>query len=137
LIISKTYIQPTGVRPTKLNLGLRGVDFKFSRELGRPVTLFGDIPPRYKIRETVLSFLNRFIEVVRCVTREYWIEPMRYQDFDQYAVSYWDGKRVYKGPLVGLDIGVGGVPISSAPPFSEHSPKMDEIRSILRPNNNG
>ena len=51
-----------------------------SKEGRRPLIL-GDIPPRSKAKETVLRFLNRFIETVRYITEEYWVEPARFKIF--------------------------------------------------------
>lgn len=44
-------------------------------ERGRTPLLLGvEVPPRMKAKETVIRFLNRFIEAVRYITKEYWVE---------------------------------------------------------------
>jgi hypothetical protein len=100
-------------------------------EEGRKPLLLGDIPRRSKDKEVVLHFLNRFIEAVRYVTQEYWIEPIRYQDITEYEVSYWDGKQRYSAVTTGLSFGTGGVAIGTGHPFIVKDEKMREIANIL------
>src|SRR3989304_2314625 len=81
------------------------VEIKFPQivdvlERGRTPLLLGNIPPRNKAKEIVLRFLNRFIETVRYVTEEYWVEPARYQDILSFDISYWDGNKRYHGSSV-------------------------------------
>jgi hypothetical protein len=98
---------------------------------GRKPLLLGDIPPRSKDKEVVLRFLNRFIEAVRYVTEEYWIEPIRYQDITEYEVSYWDGKQRYPAVTAGFSFGTGGAAIGTGHPFMVRDEKMREIANIL------
>lgn len=100
-------------------------------EKGRKPLVLGDIPPRSKAKETLLRFLNHFIETVRCVTEEYWVEPARYQDVLSYEVFYWDGKRKYPAALAMLDTGVGGFRIGTGHPFQIKPEKMQELTDIL------
>jgi len=112
------------------------IEMKFPRRLdlsekGRKPLLLGDIPPRNKAKEIVLRFLNRFIETVRYVTEEYWVEPARYQDILSYQVFYWDGKKMYPAALTMLDTGVGGIAIGKEHPFQVKTEKIQELRNIL------
>jgi hypothetical protein len=51
-------------------------------EKGRTPLLLGMIvPPRMKAKEIVIRFLNRFIDVVRYTTQEYWVEHARYKTY--------------------------------------------------------
>lgn len=110
------------------------IEFPWKMDLceeGRqPVTL-GDVPPRNKAKEEVLRFLNRFIETVRYVTQEYWVEPARYQDLLTYEVFYWDGKTRYTAQLMLLDTGVGGIGIGTGNPFQISGEKLGELNDIL------
>lgn len=101
-----------------------------SEEGRRPVTL-GDVPPKNKAKEGVLRFLNRFIETVRYITQEYWVEPARYQDLLAYEVFYWDGKTRYPAQLMLLDTGVGGIGIGTGNPFQISAEKLGELNDIL------
>ena len=98
---------------------------------GRKPLILGDIPPRSKAKETVLRFLNRFIETVRYITEEYWVEPARYQDMLSYEVFYWNGKKRYPARLTMLDTGVGGIRIGTGHPFQLKAEKMQELINIL------
>jgi len=80
-------------------------------EKGRRLTFFKDVPSRIKDKEIILQFLNRFIEVVKMITEEYWIEPIRYQDILSYTVSYWDGRERYPAGYVALEQGVGDIKV--------------------------
>lgn len=100
-------------------------------EEGRKPLLLGDIPTRTKDKEVVLLFLNRFIETVRYVTEEYWIEPIRYQDITEYEVSYWDGKQKYSAVTTGFSFGTGAVALGTGHPFTVIDEKKKEIESIL------
>lgn len=105
-----------------------GIDLS---EEGRKPLLLGDIPPRRKAKEIVLRFLNRFIETVRYVTEEYWVEPARYQDILSYEVFYWDGKKRHQAGLTLLDTGVGGIRVGTGSPFQVKDEKMQELMDIL------
>lgn len=107
--------------PFKLNL----------LEQGRKPLLLGDIPPRSRDKEVVLRFLNRFVETVRIVTEEYWIEPIRYQDVTEYEISFWDGKQNYPVVTAGFSFGTGGVAIGTGHPFIVKDEKMQEITNML------
>lgn len=100
-------------------------------ETGRIPLLLGNIPPRNGAKETVLRFLNRFIETMRYVTEEFWVEPARYQDMLSYKVFYWDGKKRYPAMVSLIDTGVGGFALSSGHPFQIESGKMNELKNIL------
>lgn len=100
-------------------------------EKGRKPTILGDIPPRSKAKEIVLNFLNRFIEVVRYISEEYWVEYARYQDILSYEAFYWDGKNKYPALIMMLDTGVGGIGIGNVPPFQIEAEKMQRIKKIL------
>jgi hypothetical protein len=109
--------------PWKMNL----------EENGREPLLLGDIPPRHKAKETALAFVNRFIEVVRYITAEYWVERVRYQDILSYEEFYWDGKqRLAPEKLVLIDTGVGGIGIGTGPAFKVKEEKMIQIRTLLK-----
>lgn len=105
------------------------VDFS---EIGRKPTLIGDVLPRSKAKETALRFLNRFIEAVRCVTGEYWVEPVRYQDVLAYETFYWDGKKKYPANLTLLDSGVGGFRVGGGHPFQVEKEKIGQLIDILK-----
>lgn len=98
---------------------------------GRKPLLLGDIPPRGKAKEVVLRFLNQFIETVRYVTEEYWVEPARYPDVLSFQVFYWDGKKRYPAGIHLMDTGVGGMAMGAGHPFQIEAEKMKELRSIL------
>jgi hypothetical protein len=102
-------------------------------EIGRtPIVLGGvPLPPRHKAKETVVRFLNRFIDVVRYTTSEFWVEKVRYQDLLSYQVYYWDGKNKISGRFAFIDNGVGGVMMCRGNPFQVHSQKLDKINDLL------
>lgn len=100
-------------------------------ERGRTPLLLGDVPPRTKSKEIALRFLNRFIETVRYVTEEYWIEPARYQDVLSFEMFYWDGKEKYPAALSLLDSGVGGIAMGTGHPFQMKTEKLDELKNYL------
>lgn len=102
------------------------------QEIGRTPLLLGDIPPRQKAKEMVLRFLNRFIEVVRYVTEEYWVEPTRYPDILSFKVFYWDGKKRHPAGIHLISTGVGGVAMGTGHPFQIKDEKMQELKDILR-----
>ena len=99
-------------------------------ENGRKPLLLGDIPPRRKFKQTILRFLNRFIDAVRYSTQEYWVERARYQDILSYNVSYWDGKKRYPAGRMMIDTGVGGIRIGGKP-FQIKEEKLDELKEML------
>lgn len=84
------------------------IEFELFKK-GRRFNFFKGVPSRIKDKEVILQFLNRFIEVVKTVTEEYWIEPVRYHDILSYTVSYWDGKKRYRAGYVTLEQGVGDI----------------------------
>jgi hypothetical protein len=115
------------------------VDFS---EFGRKPILF-DAPPRARAKETVLHYalegfqktfqiLNRFIEAVRYVTGEYWIESVRYQDILTYEAFYWDGKNKYSAGVFLLDSGVGGFRMGVCHPFQMEKGKREKLNDILK-----
>jgi hypothetical protein len=105
------------------------VDFS---EIGRKPILFGNVPPRRKAKETALRYLNRFIEAVRYVTEEYWVEPARYHDVLAYEAFYWDGKTKYPATLTLLDSGVGGIRFGTGHPFQIEKEKIEKLNGILK-----
>jgi len=101
-------------------------------EMGRTPLLLGtSVPPRMRAKETVIRFLNRFIEVVRYTTQEFWVEHARYQDILSYGVTYWDGKQSIPARMTLLDTGVGGIKVSTANPFQVEHDKLDSLTDIL------
>jgi hypothetical protein len=104
------------------------VDFE---ENGRKPLLLGDVPPRKKSKEIALRFLNRFIEVVRYITEEYWLEPIRYQDTLSLEILYSDGIKEWPAGHVFLDTGTGGVMISNRPPFQTTKEKLEHVKEFL------
>ncbi len=100
-------------------------------ENGRTPILLKDVPPRRKAKETALRYLNRFIEVVRYVTGEYWVEPARYQDILSYEAFYWDGKKRYSAGLTLLETGVGGLVVGNVHPYQLEKEKSDKLNDIL------
>ncbi|MFQ5822211.1 MAG: hypothetical protein ACE5I5_19700 [Candidatus Heimdallarchaeota archaeon] len=107
--------------PWKINL----------KESGRKPLLLGDIPPRHKAKEVALRFLNRFIEVVRYITEEYWLEPVRYQDTLSLEILYSDGTKEWPAGYVLLDTGTGGVMVSTGPAFKIPKKKLEQINKVL------
>lgn len=105
------------------------IDFS---EIGRKPILLGDVPPRRKAKEIALRYLNRFIEVVRYVTGEYWVEPARYQDVLAYEAFYWDGKNKYPATLTLLDSGVGGIRLGTGHPFQVEKEKIEKLNGTLK-----
>lgn len=105
------------------------VDFE---QKGRQPVLLGAIPPRDKAKEIVIQFLNRFIETVRYVTGEYWVEPARYQDLLAYEAFYWDGVKKYPAQLTLIDTGVGGIGIGRSHPFHLSEEKSAQLADLLR-----
>jgi len=93
--------------------------------------LLGNIPPRNKAKITVLRFINRFVETVRYITGEYWVEPARYQDLLSYEAFYWDGTTKYPARLTILDTGVGGFKFGTGHPFKIENEKIKELRNLL------
>jgi hypothetical protein len=104
------------------------VDFQ---ERGRSPILFS-ITPRYRAKEIVLSFLNRFIETVRYVTGEYWVELERYQDIFNYETFYLDGiRRLSPTRIAIMENGVGGVTMGGSPPFQMDEGKIRQLTDLL------
>jgi hypothetical protein len=101
-----------------------------SESVGAPL-LLGSIPPRNKAKVTVLQFINRFAETARYVTKQYWVEPIRYQDLLSYEAFYWDGWLKYSAGLTLLDIGTGGIRIGTGHPFQIEEAKVKELKSLL------
>lgn len=101
-------------------------------ERGRIPLLLGKVPPRSKAKETVLRFLNRFIQVVRYTTKEYWVEQARYQDLLSYDVFYWDGRKSIPVMKTLIDTGVGGIMISGPPPFKVETQEQNNLNDLLR-----
>lgn len=99
-------------------------------ERGRKLLLL-TVPPRHKAKEILLRFLNRFIETVRYVTEEYWVEHARYQDIVAYEMFYWDGKKEYTAGLILLDTGVGGLKLGAGHPFQIKAEKRQKLNNIL------
>jgi hypothetical protein len=93
--------------------------------------LLGDIPPRNKAKATVLRFINRFIETARYVTKQYWVEPARYQDLLSYETFYWDGTTKYPARLTFLDTGIGGIRIGAGHPFQIEQGKIEKLKDLL------
>jgi len=102
------------------------------QEQGRKPVLLGNIPPRHKAKEIVVHFLNRFVETVRYVTLEYWVEPVRYQDLLRYDAYYWDGTNKYPAIKAILDTGVGGIGFSMEHPFQMKEEKLKQLTDLLR-----
>ena len=94
--------------------------------------LFVDAPPRSKLKETVLDFVNRFIDVVRYVTEEYPLEHITYSDIASYNVAYFDGKQKIPVAQVLLDTGTGGIRITAGQPTSFPEDKKRQIDELLR-----
>jgi hypothetical protein len=100
-------------------------------ENGRTPLILGEIPPRRKSKETVIRFLNRFIDTVKFATKEFWVQRARYQDLSSYSVEYWDGKNLIPIDASILDTGVGGLMIGSTPPFQVEKQVLEDIQEIL------
>jgi hypothetical protein len=101
------------------------------QEEGRTPVLLRNAGTRSKAKETVLQFLNRFIETVKYVSEEYWVEPARYQDVISYDVYYWDGKKEYPALKSLLDTGVGGMGVGVGNPFKIDEGKIKQLGDIL------
>lgn len=101
-------------------------------EHGRNPLLLGNIPPRRKCKELALKFVNRFIEVIRYVTEEYWVEPVRYQDILSFEQFYWDGKQRIRAGITLIDTGVGGIRLGTGHPFQLSQEKIKQINALLR-----
>mgnify|MGYP001057388521 CR=1 FL=1 len=84
-------------------------------ELGRKPLLI-DTPPRQKIKEIALEFVNRLIDVVRYVTDEYHLEHVTYPDISSYDVEYFDGQQKFPVVKTLLSTGVGGIKITAGRP---------------------
>jgi hypothetical protein len=101
-------------------------------ERGRAPLLLGMVvPPRLKAKEIVIRYLNRFIDVVRYVTKDYWIEHARYQDLLSYQVKYWDGKQSLPARMTLLESGVGGIKMSAIHPFQIEAEALNNLKDIL------
>lgn len=87
--------------------------------------------PRLKAKEIALSFLNRFIEAVKYVSEEYWVEPARYQDILAYQAYYWDGVNKYSARVTLLDTGVGGIRLGGGHPFQMKADKIQQLSDLL------
>ena len=112
------------------------ISIKFSWKLdleeeGRTPLLIEGEQPRMKAKETVIHFLNRFIDAVRYSTQQYWIEHVRYQDLSSYSVSYWDGKQSVQAVKKFIDLGVGGIKVSLANPFQVEPEIESNLRDLL------
>lgn len=100
-------------------------------EEGRKSLLFGRDETKFKDKEIALEILNQFIEKVRYVTGAFWMEPIRYQDFSQYTMSYWDGKKEYFTTKIMLGSGVGPVKITTENPFVFEKDKLEKLKKML------
>lgn len=86
---------------------------------------------RLKAKEKVLLILNRFIEAVRYVTEEYWVEPARYQDILSYQIFYLDGEKKHPAMLTLIDSGVGGIGVGNEHPFKMDIEKIQHLKNVL------
>ena len=76
------------------------------------------VPPKRKVKELAIAYVNRLIDVVRIVEKQYHLERIGYQDVPAYRVWYWDGK-VMSGALeIFLEkwLGPGGFPAKPVDP---------------------
>lgn len=102
------------------------------QEQGRTPILLEKVPPRLKAKETVIRVLNRFIETVRYVTKEYWVEPARYQDILAYEAFYLDGKKKHPARLTLIDTGIGGIGIGTGHPFQMNKDAIEQLTDLLK-----
>ena len=98
-----------------------------------PPILVKEGAPRVKDKELVINCLNRFIEIVKYCTDEFWVEPIRYQDIISYEVSYWDGKDRYTMITYSLDRGIGEIGVFKTP-FKVESRALQSINERLLSN---
>ena len=101
------------------------------QEEGRVPILLDRGLVRLKAKEKVLHILNRFIEAVRYVTEEYWVEPARYQDILSYQIFYLDGEKKHPAMLTLIDSGVGGIGLGTDHPFKMKGEKIEQLNDIL------
>ena len=76
------------------------------------------VPPRRKVKELAIVYVNRLIDVVRIVAKQYHLERISYRDVPAYRVWYWDGK-VMTGALeifLEKSLGPGGFPAKQVGP---------------------
>jgi len=100
------------------------------RELGRKPLLI-DAPPRDKVKEIAIEFVNRLIDVVRYVTGEYHLEHVTYPDIPAYDVYYSDGKQMLPVAKTLLSTGVGGIKITVGQPAPIPDSLRREILELL------
>jgi hypothetical protein len=74
-------------------------------ENGRQPLLIGG-PARTKLKETIIAFVNRFIDVVRYVTEQYHLDRVANADISSYDVFDFDGTHKTLACQV-LDTGTG------------------------------
>jgi hypothetical protein len=101
------------------------------KEKGRVPLLLEKGIVRLKAKETVLHILNRFIEAVRYVTEQYWVEPARYQDILSYQIYYLDGGKKHPAMLTLIDSGVGGIGVGNKHPFEVEKQKIAQLNDVL------
>jgi len=94
-------------------------------------TLLMKTGPRDSSKELALSILNQFIEAVKYVTEEYWIEPIRYQDIFAYEINYWDGKNLLRGQKAFLDSSGSSISLSTGPAFNLTPKKKEFLVKVL------
>ncbi len=64
-------------------------------EEGRKSVLIAPDMKRLKSQETVVRIVNRFIETVKNVTADYWVDPIRYNDILDLKAYFLDGEKKY------------------------------------------
>ena len=101
------------------------------KEEGRKPILLEKGTARLKAKEKVLKILNQFIESVRYVTGEYWVEPARYQDILSYQIFYLDGQKKHPAMLTLIDSGVGGIAVGTDHPFKISDEKIQQLNDVL------
>jgi len=100
-------------------------------ELGKSSLLFGKDETIFSDKKIALNILNKLIEKVRYTTDEFWIEPIRYQDFSQYDVTYYVGKKRYLTKKMLIDTGKGPLNIVTENPFNMEDEKRQELIKVL------
>jgi len=104
---------------------------KFSKRKRSP-NMVGKAIPRLEDKEKVLRCLNDFIEAIKNVTNEFWVEPIRYQDMISFQVFYWYQDKRYPSSVHMLDTGVGGVKISTGEPHVLTKTQRNELKELLQ-----
>jgi tetratricopeptide (TPR) repeat protein len=87
-----------------------------------------DESPRQSLKELSLKIINRFIDVYRIYTKEFFTEPISYSDIFEYQIYYRINNRLKKGPFHSITTS-GAMTLSSG--ISEYPMNFQDFKESL------